>query len=138
MRDLSKIKLGIALPNVQDSYPSQFVDSFCQIAKPAHLYLKPSGGGPIDVVRNDLVLKAMSCDCTHIWMTDTDQVYPQNVLMRLLEHDLDIVAAKVHKRYPPYDPILLRGTINKFDVVPDEEWSTHGGQLIEVDATGFG
>jgi len=138
MRDLSKIKLGIALPNVQDSYPSQFVDSFCQITKPAHLYLKPSGGGPIDAVRNDLVQKALMCDCTHIWMTDTDQVYPQGTLMQLLSHDVDIVAAKVHKRYPPYDPILLRGTIDNFDVVPDEEWSKLGGQLIEVDATGFG
>jgi hypothetical protein len=138
MRDLSKIKLGIALPNVQDSYPSPFVDTFCQITKPSHLYLKSTGGGPIDAVRNDLVLKAMMCDCTHIWMTDTDQVYPQDTLMRLLEHDVDIIAAKVHKRYPPYDPILLRGTLANFDVVPDEEWSKDGGQIIEVDATGFG
>ena len=138
MRDLSKIKLGIALPNVQDTYPSQFVDTFCQITKPKHLYLKPNSGGPIDSVRNDLVLMALSCDCTHIWMTDTDQVYPQNVLMQLLEHDVDIIAAKVHKRYPPYDPILLRGTLDKFDLVPDEEWSKDGGQTVEVDATGFG
>ena len=138
MRDLSKIKLGVALPNVQDTYPSPFVDSFCQITKPAHLYLKPSSGGPIDSVRNDLVLKALACDCTHIWMTDTDQVYPQNVLMQLLEHDVDIIAAKVHKRYPPYDPILLRGNLDHFDLVPDEEWSKDGGQTIEVDATGFG
>ena len=138
MRDLSKIKLGIALPNVQDTYPSQFVDTFCQITKPKHLYLKPNSGGPIDSVRNDLVLMALSCDCTHIWMTDTDQVYPQNVLMQLLEHDVDIIAAKVHKRYPPYDPILLRGALDKFDLVPDEEWSKDGGQTVEVDATGFG
>jgi len=138
MRDLSKVKLGVALPNVQDTYPSQFVDSFCRITKPSHLYLKPTGGGPIDAVRNDLVLKAMACDCTHIWMTDTDQVYPQDTLMRLLEHDVDIIAAKVHKRYPPYDPILFRGTIDNFDSVPDEEWSKDGGQTVEVDATGFG
>jgi hypothetical protein len=138
MRDLSKVKLGIALPNVQDTYPSQFVDTFCQITKPKHLYLKPTGGGPIDAVRNDLVRKAFLCDCTHLWMTDTDQVYPQDVLMRLLEHDLDIVAAKVHIRYPPYEPLLLRGNLDHFDVVSDPEWSSNGGQLVEVDATGFG
>jgi len=138
MRDLSKVKLAIALPHTQDTYPSEFVDSFCQITKPAHLYLKPSGGGPIDAIRNDLVQKAMMCDCTHIWMTDTDQVYPQDTLMRLLEHDKKIVAAKVHRRTAPYDPILLRGNINNYDIVSDEEWSKDGGQLIEVDATGFG
>ena len=138
MRDLSKVKLGIALPNTQDTYPSEFVDSFCAITKPSHLYLKPTGGGPIDAVRNDLVFKALACECTHIWMTDTDQVYPQDVLMKLLEHDKDIVAAKVHRRGPPYDPILLRGGLDNFDTVPDDEWSKDGGSLIEVDATGFG
>jgi len=146
MIDLSQIKLGIALPNTQDTYPSEYVDSFCQITKPSHLYIKPTGGGPIDAVRNDLVRKAFLCGCTHIWMTDTDQVYPQDVLMRLLEHDKMIVAAKVHKRTPPYDPILLRKNPPKdydiipeqFDLVPDAEWSADGGKLVEVDATGFG
>ena len=136
MRDLSKIKLGIALPNTAETYPSHFVDSFCQITKPAHLYLKATGGGPIDAVRNDIVEKAFISECTHIWMTDTDQVYPQDTLMKLLEHDKDIVAAKVHRRYPPYDPILLRGTLDNFNSVPDDEWLDK--QLVEVDATGFG
>ena len=136
MIDLSKIKLGIALPNTSETYPSKFVDSFCAITKPKHLYIRPTSQGPIDTVRNDLVLLALMNECTHIWMADTDQVYPQDVLMRMLEHDKDIIAAKVHRRRPPYDPILYRGTLDNFTNVPDEEWSK--GELIEVDATGFG
>jgi hypothetical protein len=136
MIDLDKIKLGIALPNTSETYPSKFVDSFCAITKPKHLYIRPSSQGPIDTVRNDLVLLALMNECTHIWMADTDQVYPQDVLMRMLEHDKDIIAAKVHRRRPPYDPILYRGTLDNFTNVPDEEWSKGG--LIEVDATGFG
>jgi len=138
MRDLSGIKLGIGIPNVQDTYPSEYVNSFNIITKPRHVQLLPTGGGPIDAIRNDLVQKAILTGCTHIWMTDTDQVYPQDVLMRLLEHDEKIVAAKVHRRTPPYDPILLRGTLDNFNTVPDAEWSIDGGQLVEVDATGFG
>ena len=133
MRDLSKIKLGIALPNVQDSYPSQFVDTFCQITKPNHLYLKPDGGGPIDAVRNSLILKAMAMDCTHIWMTDTDQVYPQGVLMRLLSHDVDIVAAKVHKRYPPYDPEDISDTFGTMHSTKGRDLSTGYANLLYVD-----
>ena len=136
MVDLSKIRLGIALPNTSDTYPSKFVDSFCVITKPAHLYLRPTGGGPIDAVRNDLVRLAQLHECTHIWMADTDQIYPQDVLMRMLEHERDIIAAKVHRRKPPYDPILYRGTLDDFTDVPVEEWKDGG--LIEVDATGFG
>ena len=136
MVDLSKITLGIALPNTSDTYPSKFVDSFCAITKPAHLYLRPTANGPIDAVRNDLVLLALMHKCTHIWMTDTDQVYPQDVLMRMLEHDKDIIAAKVHRRKPPYDPILYRGTLDNYTNVADKEWMDGG--LIEVDATGFG
>jgi len=54
----------------------------------------------------------------------------------MLDEGLAIVAGKVHRRYPPYDPILFRGKIDAWEPVPDEDWE--GGGLIEVDSTGFG
>jgi hypothetical protein len=98
--------------------------------------LTPRGGGPIDAVRNDLVDQALAAECTHVWFCDTDQIYPQDTLVRLMSHDLPVVAAKVHRRYPPYDPILKRGEIDNFVTVPDSEWKRGG--LVEVDATGMG
>jgi len=135
--DWDKIKLAIAMPNTNAFYPKQFVDSFLGVQFPLHSHYVIAGTtGPIDAVRNELVRQSQMINATHIFMLDTDQIYPPDIFMKLIEHDKDIVAAKVHRRRPPYDPILLRGTIDKFDAVPDEEWETGG--LVEVDATGFG
>ena len=38
--------------------------------------------------------------------------------------------------YPPFNPLLLRGTIGNYNRVPDKE--VYGGDLIQVDATGCG
>lgn len=100
------------------------------------IYIKPNGKGPIDTIRNELVRNAQSVGCTHLWMADTDQIYPQDTLIRLLHHKLDVVSGKVHRRYPPYDPLLLRGELHAFQPVPEEEWKQGG--LVEVDATGCG
>jgi hypothetical protein len=135
--DFEEMRLAIAMPNTQAFYPKQFVDSFMVMRFPLHtIYCFAGTTGPVDSVRNELVEKAKIADATHIFMLDTDQIYPQDVFLRLAAHEKDIVAAKVHRRRPPFDPILLRGSIDKFDAVPDEEW-TKGG-LVEVDATGFG
>lgn len=132
-----KIRLGVGLPETSSHFHSQFVDSFFCIHRPVNtVYLRPLSCGPIDAVRNELVDLALLEGCTHLWMCDTDQVYPQDALTRLLAHDLPIVAAKVHRRGPPYDPILLRGVRDHFKPVPEAEWAKGG--LVEVDATGCG
>lgn len=135
--DYDKIRLGVALPNIGATFPSQFVDSFFCIATPMRIsYLRPSSHGPIDSVRNELADLALAANCTHVWYCDTDQVYPQDVLIRLLSHGLPVVTGKVHLRMPPYSPILRRVVGKDFVEIPDEEWSKGG--LVEVDGTGFG
>jgi len=135
--DLDKVRLAVAMPHTDRSYMSEFTDSFFCLERPMDcVFLRPSMCGPLDILRNHLVTTAGSQKCTHLWMADTDQVYPWDTLVRLLEHDLDAVACKVHRRYPPYDPIMFRGKHPLFKNVPDEEWKKGG--LIEVDATGSG
>ena len=138
---LEDVKLGLGMPHTDRYYMVEFVHSFFLLERNIDLtYLVPSLCGPTDVLRNHLVRAASSQKCTHLWMADTDQIYPQNTLTRLLERsiegDLDAVTAKVHRRYPPYDPIMFRGEHPAFKNVPDEEWKKGG--LIEVDATGCG
>ena len=135
--DFHKHRLGLALPCTDSMMPALFVDSFHCLQKPlTSFYLRPRGRGPIDTIRNDLYEQAKRVGCSHILYMDTDQVYPANTIVRLLEHDLDICAAKVHRRDPPYDPILLRGPLDDYKPVPVSDWQ-HGG-LVAVDATGFG
>lgn len=51
-------------------------------------------------IRNDLVSNAFKAvpDFTHLLWLDGDEIYPQNMTPRLLEHDKDIVAAWVNIR----------------------------------------
>jgi hypothetical protein len=46
--------------------------------------------------------------CTHLLMMDTDQTYPQDTITKLLSHDVTVCGAVIHRRYPPFEPILYR------------------------------
>ena len=100
-------------------------------------YLTPKYPGQIDVIRNGLVEQALFFGCTHILFMDTDQIYSDfNMIEKLLAHNKPVVGAKVHRRYPPFDPLLLRGSPGTLHSVPDEE--IEEGGLVEVGATGCG
>jgi GT2 family glycosyltransferase len=89
-------------------------------------------------IRNRLVVDALNDGCTHLLTIDTDQVYPKDTIKKLMAHDLDIVGGVIHRRYPPFEPILKRWDIEKENYVnlPDE--ICYSGDLVEVDATGCG
>jgi hypothetical protein len=114
--------------------------------RPDFLYLRPRMpcAPKIDAIRNSLAMQALEADCTHLLMMDTDQKYPVDTVTRLLEHvrnGHEIVGAKVHRRYPPFDPLLLKRDPERqhgYNAIPASEWNVNGGGLIEVDATGTG
>jgi len=131
-------KLGIALPLTYNWAYVRFMLSFLQMDKPDFNLLLPDEPNRIDVIRNGLVLKAMNCGCSHLAFMDTDQIYPQDGLMRLLDHDLPFVSAVVHRRYEPFDPILYwyEKEVDEFIHAPLDLCYT--GKLLSVDATGQG
>ena len=144
------MKMGIALPNTYSHYPRQFVQSFFCLQRPeSAVLLTPNCDGPIDSVRNELCQQALLHECTHIFWCDTDQVYSPDVMPRLINWKLPIVCAKVHRRKPPFDPLLKRVNPDEEDKenpyidVDIDEWAYNLNDspdypLVEVDATGFG
>lgn len=149
MEELTKdsyecVKLAIGLPITDFYIPFPFFISWIQMEKPdtftVCLPRTPihEHADSIASIRNDIVQQALEMDCTHLIMMDTDQRYPSNTIPKLLSYNLPIVYAKVHRRYPPFDPILLRGTIGKGEMtaVPEEEWKNN--ELVEIDGTGSG
>jgi hypothetical protein len=102
--------------------------------KPREYTLIHADNGPIDTLRNDLVDRALELGASHIMFMDTDQIYPVHTIPSLLSHKLPIVGCVVHRRYPPFDPILLRGKIGDYESIDDYQ----DGELVEVDATGTG
>lgn len=135
-------KLGICLPLVDDRLYRSFFISWETLEKPSYYELIIPDISPsefpdsIASVRNNMVKKALECGCTSIWMGDTDQIYPKDTLVKLISHNLPVICAKVHRRYPPFDPLLYQKTKWKWKYLgtPREAWKN--GELVEVEATG--
>ena len=131
------MKLAVGWPLTDDWLHAAFVASWSAMNKVDYEFLLPKvTTRPIDVVRNDIVEQALQRGCTHLLWMDTDQVYPPDTLTKLLSHNLDMCGVLVHRRYPPFDPILYRGSLGKYKHVPYEE--CYSKKLLEVDATGMG
>jgi len=133
---ISNFSLAIGIPLTFPMVPSGFFYSFAHMDKPKEYTLihADNGSGSIDALRNDLVDMALQGGASHLIMMDTDQIYPVETIPRLLSHKLPIVGCVVHRRYPPFDPILLRGKMGDYESI--DEWEE--GALVEVDATGTG
>jgi GT2 family glycosyltransferase len=86
--------------------------------------------------RESIVMQALQNGCSHLLMCDTDQTYPADTLAKLAAHDVPVCGVRVHRRYPPFEPIFMRGNLDRYERVPEEEM--YSGKLIEVDATGTG
>jgi len=135
------MKLGIALPLAGRLYDKEFWISFMMMDKPDYTLLLPrvevyNFAADIAGIRNDLVKQALDEGIDRLFMMDTDQVYPVGTVKQMLSHDMQVVSAPVHRRYPPFDVIMLRGEIGKYIHVSEDE--IYSGKLVEVDATGTG
>lgn len=130
---ISNFKLGVGLPLSYHMVPSAFFESFVAMVKPPFIFYRTSNGN-IDEMRNNIVHDALADGCTHVIMMDTDQCYHTDTIPRLLSHKLPIVGCLVYRRYPPFDPLMLKGKINEYENIT--EWEKDS--LVEVDATGTG
>lgn len=132
---LSNLRLAIGVPLSFPTVPSAFLRSFLLMEKPDYIYIQPENG-PIDTLRNDIVEKALSEGASHVIMCDADQIYPVDTITKLLAHNLPVVAAKVPRRYPPFDPIILRLTASGYMPLGIGDYEKNS--LVECDAVGTG
>ena len=130
---ISNIDLAIMIPLTFPFVPAGFFYSFAQMERPDFTFIH-ADNGPVDVLRNDLVDKALAIGCTHGIFMDTDMCYHPKTIPQLLSHRLPVVAALSFRRYPPFDPIMLQGKPGAYYGI--DEWKE--GDLVEVDATGAG
>jgi len=148
------IKLAISVPLTDEMVYRQFFFSFVKVITEymsslvkhgkaiSFDVLMPDFPCQIDAARNNLVQQALLLGCTHILMMDTDQIYQTTgMIEKMLDHDKPVVGARVHRRYPPFDPLLLRGEPGKLYQVPDDEIKNEDESFKEelsVDYTGAG
>jgi hypothetical protein len=131
--------LGIGIPLTFPFVPSSFFHTYAQMQKPEHIYIH-ADNGDIASLRNNIVERALLEGVTNLIMMDTDQIYPVDLIPRLLAHNLPVVGARVHRRYPPFDSLMLRAVpVDENTAMYEsvDDWDEDSG-LIEVDATGGG
>ncbi len=154
MKEKYGVKLAIAVPLTDEQVYRQFFFSFAKVVteymsslvkngEPISFdVLMPDFPCQVDAARNNLVQQALLLGCTHILMMDTDQIYmTENMIEKMLAHDKPVVGARVHRRYPPFDPLLLRGEPGKLYQVKDDEIKNEDGSFkteVPVTYTGTG
>lgn len=89
------------------------------------------GAALLEVSRQSLAEDALRVEATHIMWLDSDMHFPNDVIGKLLEHDLDFVGANCSKRIEPVQPTAMDLDGNR--IWPDPE----RGGLQEVSMLGF-
>lgn len=135
-----KANLAIGFPLTFPFVPADFFYSMMHLEKPDFDLIHAGGGtGDIAALRNNIVDRALLNDATHLIMMDTDQIYHPKTITRLLSHKLPIVGAVVHRRYPPFDSLMLKRAEDEEGEAKYYSIDDYGDdELIEVDATGSG
>lgn len=124
--DYGPPKLGIGIPCSFPLIWAPFFDSFMpallHAQKAFHkrgiqMELIRSTAGPVDEMRNYLVNKAINRNCSHLIMVDSDMILPLGVFVDMLytalDDDIQVLGALCFRRYPPFEPIVYQGAINK-------------------------
>lgn len=86
--------------------------------------------------RNLIIQEALFRQCTHVLFIDDDMAFAPNALMKLLEHNKDIVSGLFLKRVFPHPPVIFYSDGNGKHTRRLLKDNDKG--LIHVDATGFG
>ena len=129
--DYSKIHVVIGVPTTGNP-PWQFASSLRTLVVPCTSSLVWTVRTMIDSARNMIVMNAMDIpEATHILMIDDDEVFPPDMLIKLLEHDEDVVGGLAFKRNNDFQPcVFKRKGENFYPMLPN--------YYQEVDAIGTG
>lgn len=63
-------------------------------------------GGYVDVNRNKIVEEALKSKATHLMFIDSDMIFPEDGIFRLLEQNKDIIGANYNVRLDPTSAVL--------------------------------
>ena len=102
--------VAICLPSGADWKGQTAFDLFCAgVRSGAHVDFKPMNirGADVAEARNQMAGMAIEHRFDWMWFLDADMAFPPEALLRLLAHDVDIVAADYRLRTPPFPRIGL-------------------------------
>jgi hypothetical protein len=115
-----KLAIGLLLSHGFPA-PSEFWSSFHRMQEnlrggaansrlPKHLKVESmavltSTAFPVDFSRNQIVRDVLAKDFDYLFFADCDEVFSDDCVERLLQHDKDVVTARYHMRKEPYHAV---------------------------------
>ena len=141
---MRQIHIGIGLPTPESVDVNFAFGNLPQIMAHAKkqgykLSLLYKTGIRTDSNRNYILNEFLKIDdITHILWLDVDQIYPSNIIQKLVEADKDVIGSVYFKRNTPHDPVVyVKNT--KVDLpYTAVDLSGSPRKPLEVDGIGFG
>ena len=134
------MKTLIAVP-CMDFTPVGFTHSLAVLKKEGEVTLSMMSGSLVYESRNKLAKQALSMGADYILWLDSDMVFPDDTLIRMLEHmkDKEIVTGLYFRRAAPFTPVLLKSYKEKETIIEWEEYPDYPkDSVFEVAGMGFG
>lgn len=94
--------------------------------------------------REEFAEYAIKCECDYLFMIDDDMICPPDLFLRLVRHNVDVVAPLAFQRREPYYPVIYIQR-EGFDAARREPYFANEivktypkNTLFQCDAVGFG
>lgn len=138
------MKTLIAVP-CMDTVDSYFAKSLAQMARVGDCIVEFEIGTLINFARDRLAGKAIGAGCEYILWLDSDMVFSEDLMIRLMadiqQGNRDFVTGIYHYRKPPYKPVIwekfsrteIHGTAEQ-----EQYLEYPRDRIFEVQACGFG
>ncbi len=133
--DNKKIKITIGVLNSNEYLHRRFVQSLMNLQYPtvANIDFTMVFGCQLPFARNRVVQEALQNESDYVFFIDADMVFPSDMLLRLLKHNVSMVNALAFRRTKPHYPCIFKW--NEKEGCYETTSYTKG--LLEVDATGM-
>lgn len=90
----------------------------------------------LDEARNEAARKLMETQCSHLLFIDSDMKWPSDTLLRLYNHDKDVVGSRYYMRKMPFSPVAYwKNPDGTYRSIENE---ANGTGLLEIDMIGMG
>lgn len=137
--DNNRPRVGIGLPTYNGHYYPDMKRCLNALVKKSHLsgidVMTIEGeGSDLPQLRNKIVTQALQNECTHLFFIDSDMVFPDDGLLKLLKHDRDIISGLCVMRAEPHTPVAKKVDENGQYYVPYDY--TEGRFYSDLDSVG--
>jgi len=137
VNDLSQAKIMIGVPTAGYAKRDDFYDYFHMLQLPSNTMSAFARGQSPARNRNTIIEQALEQNCTHILFLDDDIAFQPDLLLRLLNHNKDIVCGLQYMRNYPHYPLIF-DTVDEKGRCFHHFLSDNESGLIEIVAAGLG